>query len=165
MPKPTSADIEAEPASDTVDEVVTQPTMADLFDLIQSQNDKITKLELSAKVRSVRAPAGLPEAPTTAQIMKRLKKGEAAGGTERVDQTGLRPAFQINDIVALTNEAKLEVLQSKGKVVEGEDLLGVVKSRMYRRRRDNQMKYKVDFPGIGEDGAMEDELRLVEAAY
>ena len=56
-----------------------------------------------------------------------------------------------------------------GRVTDDDEVLGVVVSRMYRRRKDDMMKYKVNFPALGrgingEDGVMEDQIKLVKSA-
>ena len=140
------------------------PSLADLAALVEEQGKAIKDFKLADQIRRTRAPAGLPQAPTTKSIMKGLEGvGDSISGQNRYDPTGLRPAFRPNDVVALVNEDKLRALTSKGYVKNGEQFLGVVVATMYRRRRDNQMQYNVDFPGIGKDGALESDLELVQA--
>lgn len=153
-----SVDIEVDSISDTAE----APSYTELAALVADLGKTVQTLQLAEQVRSTRAPAGIAQAPTTKSIMKGLKKGEAAGGQTRSDPSGLRPAFKMNDVVALVNADKLSILVAGGFATVDEPFLGVVKARMYRRRRDNQMKYNVDFPGIGEDGAMESELEMIQ---
>ena len=79
-----------------------------------------------------------------------------------MDPYGQNPAFNPDEVVALRDEEKLRIYREKGMVKGDEDLYGVVKSFMYRRRRDGLRKYKVDFgENFGEDGIMEDQLEYI----
>ena len=76
-----------------------------------------------------------------------------------------RPGFKDDDIVRLkedTDRAKRirSYLEKAGELEAGKKLPpGIVTGYMYTNRK-GQRKYKVDFPGIGEDGITENELEL-----
>lgn len=76
-----------------------------------------------------------------------------------------RMGFKDDDIVRLaaTSERATRIrlyLEKSGELEAGKPLpLGIVTGYMYTNRR-GERKYKVDFPGIGEDGIPESELEL-----
>ena len=82
------------------------------------------------------------------------------------DPTALtRPGFKDDDIVRLKEDSERALrirtyLEKAGELEVGKKLPpGIITGYMYTTRKGLR-KYKVDFPGIGEDGIAEDELEL-----
>tara|TARA_Y100000310_G_C20689057_1_gene820997 strand:- start:591 stop:1076 length:486 start_codon:yes stop_codon:yes gene_type:complete len=126
---------------------------------------------LSDKVHAMEdAPVGkmqVIESPE--QLISKLKAGQSTSGSHTIDPQHRRGGFRPDDIVRLVDGDKLTQIRAAGKLGKDDEVLGVVVSRMYRRRRDDMMKLKVNFPALGrgtsgEDGVMEDQLALVKAA-
>ena len=161
---PKTADIEAQDESS--DGAVSIESLAAIVQGIAKSVDNLSKQvqEVTSRppVVASNVPQGIPRARSTAEILDGMKRGEARRGQERIDPYGQTPAFRPDEIVALRDDEKLKIYREKGMVKGDEDILGVVKSFMYRRRRDGLRKYKVDFgEGFGEDGIMEDQLEYI----
>src|SRR3990167_4383441 len=108
------------------------------------------------------APTSLPRARSTREILAGMKVGETRFGRETIDQGG---GFKPDDVIELTDEAKLMQWRRVNKVAVDEPMYGVVQAFMYRKSRSGERKYRVDFgPGIGDDGLMEGQMKLVRAA-
>src|SRR3990167_9542631 len=109
------------------------------------------------------APTSLPRARSTREILAGMKVGESRFNRETIDdQPG---GFKPDDVIELTDEAKLMQWRRVNKVAVDEPMYGVVQAFMYRKRRSGERKYRVDFgPGIGDDGLMEGQMKLVRAA-
>ena len=122
---------------------------------------------LARRAEPAAVPGHLPHAKTTKELLSGMRRGELRQGQTRVDMYGQTPAFRADDVVRLLPGDKLTQMQQLPiySSSDDNDVLGVVKAFMYRRRRDGKRKYKVDFgAGVGEDGLMEDEIELVQAA-
>jgi hypothetical protein len=162
MPKTADIDAHEEPS----DGAVSIESLAAIVQGIAQSVDNLSKQvqEVSARpaVVAPNVPQGIPRARSTSEILDGMRRGEARRGQDRVDPYGQSPAFNPDEVVALRDEEKLRIYREKGMVKGDEDLYGVVKSFMYRRRRDGLRKYKVDFgENFGEDGIMEDQLEYI----
>lgn len=120
---------------------------------------------LTERVQNLDVTAGqtLPLAQSPEQILSRMKAGQSSSGHKVIDPLG-KSGYRPDDVVELIDEERLQLFRQAGKIEPDEPMLGVVQSLMYRRRKDQQRKYKVAFPGIGDDGVMEYDMKMVKAA-
>lgn len=120
--------------------------------------------EVVREVHNSNEPGELPRAKTTKEILAGMGRGETRQGQDRYDPRGKGP-YRPDNIIELTDKDKSTALRAAYELSTDEPIYGVVQAFMYRRKRDGQCKYRVDFGRrFGDDGIMEDQMRLVEAA-
>ena len=154
-------------SEDVAERAEERVTLRDVVQMMQHLMEDVKDLKerpaVKEVVRDVLADGGeLPRAKSTKEILSNMKKGDTRSGQDRIDPTRGRVAFKSEDIIELMDEDKVTAFR-EGFNLEAGPIHGVVQGFMYRRRRDGQPKYRVDFGrGIGEDGIMEDEMRLAD---
>ena len=160
---PDRADSPAEekPAGITLDDLAS--AIGTLAKSVEDVHSRIDVVEKTPRAR----PATLPLAPTPHQLIAEMRAGESRSRRNTIDPLdprGTQGGFRPDDVGELEDQDKLARLITAQKATRDEPVLGVVLGLMYRRRKDQKRKYKVNFPGIGDDGCMEDEIKLVQAA-
>ena len=154
---------EEKPAGITLDDLAS--AIGTLAKSVEDMHSRIDVVEQTPQART--RPATLPLAPTPNQLISEMRAGESRSRRNTIDPLdprGIQGGFRPDDVIELTDQDKLSQLYSVQKATSGEPVLGVVLGLMYRRRKDQKRKYKVNFPGIGDDGCMEYEIKLVQAA-
>ena len=105
--------------------------------------------------------AGATPAPSFAD-MKLGEERTVRKGDPRLNKYGYAP----NTVVRLKEDTeKAQNIRRNLKetnLKEGAPILGVILSKMHLTRNDD-IKYKVSFPGLGEDGVTHSELEFVKA--
>ncbi len=152
---------EEKPAGITLDDLAS--AIGTLAQSVEDMHSRIDAVEKTPRAR----PATLPLAPTPNQLISEMRAGESRSRRNTIDPMdprGIQGGFRPDDVIELTDQDKLSQLYSVQKATRDEPVLGVVLGLMYRRRKDQKRKYKVNFPGIGDDGCMEYEIKLVQAA-
>lgn len=152
---------EEKPAGITLDDLAS--AIGTLAKSVEDVHSRIDVVEKTPRAR----PATLPLAPTPNQLISEMRAGESRSRRNTIDPLdprGTQGGFRPDDVVELEDQDKLARLITAQKATRDEPVLGVVLGLMYRRRKDQKRKYKVNFPGIGDDGCMEDEIKLVQAA-
>tara|TARA_Y100000310_G_C20644580_1_gene795837 strand:- start:554 stop:1048 length:495 start_codon:yes stop_codon:yes gene_type:complete len=129
---------------------------------VETLSDRVVKLEQAPSTT-------LQTVETPEQLISKLKAGEGIGGRKTIDPQNRKGGYRTDDIVQLMPGDKRDQFIAAKLITEEDDALGVVVNPMYRRKRDDKMKVNVHFPFLGkgkngEDGIMEDELKLVKAA-
>lgn len=161
---------------DTVDADAIDGTTDGLLDVVEPEPDVDVAAEVArlakfvetqaAEIRSLKSglgrPRALPRAQSPRERISQLTAGSSLNGQYRHDPTGLKPKFRTDDVVKLIDKDKLAALRTAKKVTGDEPCLGVVLDLMYRRKKDNMAKYRVDFPDYGDDGIMECDLEMYD---
>jgi len=155
-----AADID-EKSSDIVAPESVEDLLRQALSRIDALSDKVISLENTSK--------GLPLVESPEQLISKLKAGEATSGRKTIDPQNRKGGYRSDDIVELVLGEKRDSYITAKLVEETDEILGVVVRPMYRRRKDDLMKINVYFPFLGrgkngEDGVMENELKLYKAA-
>ena len=140
------------------------PSLNDVVQLLTAMSKRLDQLETRQSMARLPASNVLPIAETPDQILARLRlpAGQSASGHTTYNSRGL--PFHVGQIVALLENDKTRAWRAAGTIAADQPILGVVAKHMYKRRRDGQHKFMVNFgTGIGDEGVMDFEMEAYAA--